>query len=149
MSVQMVYQEIVSKYMRKMEMLGERLEGKIAEKIAHYEPTPIYDTGEFYRKLTHSVKHECDTITLRLWSNAPHSKYVLGGKVPSWTPIAPLKTWVERKGLSWLDSRGKEMTTEQMAFLIQRKIRRYGIKERNVLAEVFKENEGWIRAALS
>lgn len=148
-NAEMVYKEIISKYMLKMEALGEALEGKIAERIAHYTPYPIYDTGEFYRQLTHNVKHAGNYITLRLWSNAKHSKFVLGGKVPSWTPIAPLKAWVQRKRLSWVDKKGAKMTVDQMAYMIQRKIKKYGIKERNVLAEIFKENEGWIRAKLN
>ena len=76
-------------------------------------------------------------MTLRVGSNVKHEPFVLGGKVPSWTPIAPLKSWVERKGLSWTDKKsGKLLTVEQIAHMIQAKIKREGIAARNVFAQV-------------
>jgi len=73
-----------------------------------------------------------------------------GGKVPSWTPIAPLKSWVERKGISWTDKKsGKLLTVDQIAHMIQGKIKREGIAARNVFASVIANREQWIYEQLN
>jgi len=61
----------------------------------------------------------------------------LPGKVPSWTPIAPLIGWVERKHLSWTDKEtGKALTVAESAYLIRGKIKREAIA--NVLIKYGK-----------
>lgn len=141
----LILQEIYKHFEDRLELIGEVLEGKIAERTANY---PIYDRGEFYRKLSHSVSKQPEEFRLTFWSNTPHAKFVLGGKVPSNTPIKPLKQWVLRKKLSWLDKKGNKLTADQMAYMIQSKIRRKGIKERNVLMETIKEELSWIESQL-
>ncbi len=76
--------------------------------------------------------------------------FVLGGKVPSWTPIAPLIAWVERKHLSWTDKEtGKALTIAEIAYLIRGKIKREGIAARNVFASVIANREQWIYQQLN
>jgi len=74
----------------------------------------------------------------------------LPGKVPSWTPIAPLIAWVERKHLSWTDREtGKALTVAEIAYLIKGKIKREGIAARNVFASVISNREQWIYQQLN
>ncbi len=115
----------------------------------------IRDTGNFYDNATYEVVIEDNAITLYVGSDpkqkgegqneaVSYGQYILGGKVPSWTPLAPLKAWVERKNLNWVDKRGKAFSVTQMAYMIQAKIKREGIPERNVYAEIIKNKEKWI-----
>ncbi len=110
----------------------------------------IYDKGDFYGNTGYVVETDDSGMTLRVGSNVKHEPFVLGGKVPSWTPIAPLKSWVERKGLSWTDKKsGKLLTVEQIAYMIQAKIKREGIAARNVFAQVIANREQWIYQQLN
>jgi hypothetical protein len=65
----------------------------------------IYDKGDMFRNATFVVTRRETGLDLRVGSNVKHEPFVLGGKVPSWTPLAPIKAWVERKHLSWQDKR--------------------------------------------
>jgi hypothetical protein len=88
-------------------------------------------------------------MQLRVGSNVKHEPYVLGGKVPSWTPIAPLISWVERKGLDWTDKNtGESLSVEQMAYMVQSKIKAKGIEGRNIFAEIIENKKDWIYAQL-
>ena len=58
--------------------------------------------------------------------------------------MQPLKEWVERKRLSWLDKKGKPLDYEQIVYMIRAKIKREGIPARNVFAEVIKNKQQWI-----
>lgn len=105
----------------------------------------IYDKGDFYDNAGYLVENQPGALVLRVGSNVRHEPFVLGGKVPSWTPIAPLKAWVDRKGLAWTDKKsGKLLTIEQMAYMIRGKIKREGIPGRNVYETVIKNREAWI-----
>lgn len=110
----------------------------------------IKDRGDFYQNSGYAITSSGDSINLVVGSNVKHEPFVLGGKVPSWTPIAPLKAWVERKGLSWVDkATGKALSVEQMAYMIRGKIKREGIEARNVFEEVIRNKESWIYAQLN
>ena len=105
----------------------------------------IEDKGDFRRNLGYAVVKTETSLDLKEGSNVSHAPYVLGGKVPSWTPLAPLKSWVERKGLSWVHKQtGKIMSVEDMARSIMFKIKREGIKGRNIFAEIMKNKQKWI-----
>ena len=150
-----LWNEVKEKIMHRLEIIAETLEGKIAHKISNYKPYPIYDTGEFLNKLTHGVTEEDNEIVVRIWSDAKspkgekYAKFILGGRVPSDTPLKPLVAWVERKKLNWTDKSGKKMTAMQMAYLIRNKIRRVGVKERNVFQEVLNDEISWIESQLN
>ncbi len=110
----------------------------------------IYDKGDFYGNMGYLVNTDSAGMVLRVGSNVRHEPYVLGGKVPSWTPIAPLKAWVERKGLSWTDKKsGKLLTVEQIAYMIRAKIKREGIAARNIFETVINNREQWIYEQLN
>jgi len=105
----------------------------------------IYDKGDFFRNTGYLVETNSTGMTLRVGSNVKHEPFVLGGKVPSWTPIAPLIGWVERKHMSWTDKEtGRLLTTIEIAYLIRGKIKREGIAARNVFAEVIANRKQWI-----
>ena len=109
----------------------------------------IKDRGDFYQNSGYAVTASGDSVNLAVGSNVKHEPYVLGGKVPSWTPLAPLKAWVERKNLNWTDKvSGKELSVEQMAYMIRGKIKREGIAARNVFDEVIRNKEAWIYSQL-
>lgn len=148
-----IFEQLKGRVILKMERLGEFLEGKIAEEISNI---PIYDKGNFLNKLTHGVTHTQKTVSLRIWSSAKHAKFVLGGKVPSGVPKAPIKEWVVRKiskspsfARKFSDPKtGKRLPVDSIVFLIMRKIRREGIKERNVFQNVVKEYLNYIEREL-
>ncbi len=130
----------------KMHLIGSVIEGESRKLILQDD---IKDKGDFFQNTGYAIKTGGQSVALIVGSNVPHEQYVLGGKVPSWTPIAPLKAWVERKNLAWVDKKGKALTIEQMAYMIQAKIKREGIEERNVFAEVLKNKQKWILDILS
>lgn len=137
-----IYRAILQALDSRLNLIGSVLEGEIRRLTL---ARGIYDKGDFYGNLGYLISVENDGLTLRLGANVPHEAFVLGGKVPSWTPLAPLVAWVERKHLSWVDKKtGLQLTVEQIARLIRGKIRREGIAERNVIAEVIQNRESWI-----
>lgn len=110
----------------------------------------IYDKGDFYGNTGYLIETRPDGMIVRVGSNVKHEPFVLGGKVPSWTPIAPLIAWVERKHLAWTDKKtGKALTISQIAYLIRGKIKREGIQARNVFAQVIANREQWIYQQLN
>ena len=89
-------------------------------------------------------------MQLRVGSNVKHEQYVFGGNEPSWTPIKPLISWVERKGLSWADKKtGVQLKVEQIAYMIRAKIMREGIEPRNVYETVIENRVPWILEQLN
>lgn len=138
-----IRQAVINSFILKLEKIGTFLEGKIAEEIARI---PIYDKGDFANKLTYNVRPTKSTITLKIFSESKHAKYVLGGKVPSWTPKAPLVSWVKRKiskspsfARKFSTKSGELMPIDSIVYLIRSKIRREGIKERNVIQDTVKK----------
>ena len=116
-------------------------------RVFRYGENRRFESTEGFAPQIHSYEVEVgsSSIALIVGSNVPHEPFVLGGKAPSWTPLEPLKAWVERKNLSWVDKKsGKALTIEQMAYMIRAKIKREGIPARNVFAEVIKNRESWI-----
>ena len=108
----------------------------------------IRDKGDFYNALGYVLTPLKDGFTLNVGSNVAHEPYVLGGKVPSWTPIAPLISWVERKNLAWTDKDGNKLSIETMAYMIRAKIKREGIAPRNIFETIIKNREAWIYSQL-
>jgi len=126
----------------RLNRIGSVIEGEARRLILQQN---IKDKGDFLQNTGYAIQVGSSSIDLAVGSNVSHEQYVLGGKVPSWTPIEPLKAWVERKGLAWIDKKtGKQLSIEQMAYMIQAKIKREGIPERNVFAEVIKNKQQWI-----
>ena len=126
----------------RLHRIGSVIEGEARRLIIQQN---IKDKGDFLQNTGYAIQVGSSSIDLAVGSNISHEQYVLGGKVPSWTPIEPLKAWVERKGLAWVDKKtGKQLSIEQMAYMIQAKIKREGIPERNVFAEVIKNKQQWI-----
>ncbi len=145
-----IYRAIFTAIKQRAHLIGNVIVGKTKQEILDQE---IKDKGDFYRNTEYRVIENDDTVTLFVGSNVKHEPYVLGGKVPSWTPLKPLMAWVERKDLGWVHESGKKkgekMTIEEMAYLIRGKIKREGIEERNVFAEVIKNQESWIHDQLN
>lgn len=150
--LQEIYRAIMEVLTRKVHYIGNKLNVEAQREairvVDHgsYSGRYIYDQGDFYNAMAYVVTQVShDTVALRLGSNVKHEPYVLGGKVPSWTPIAPLIAWVERKGLAWVDKdTGEPLSVETMAYMIRGAIKRRGIPARNVYQEVIKNHEEWI-----
>lgn len=137
-----IYQAIYAALERRVHLIGNVIDADAQREIMAQK---IYDKGDFYDNAGYLVQTTHDGMILRVGSNVKHEPYVLGGKVPSWTPIAPLIAWVQRKGLAWTDKKtGKQLKIEQMAYMIRGKIRREGIAARNVYETVIKNREAWI-----
>ncbi len=143
MSIQTeILRAIYSAIESKLHLIGSVIEGKTRRLILE---KGIKDRGDFYQNTSYAVNFNNSSIDLAVGSNVPHEQYVLGGKVPSWTPIQPLKDWVARKGLDWVDKiTGEQLTIENIAYMIRAKIKRQGVPERNVFAEVIHNQEKWI-----
>lgn len=155
--LQAIRQAIMDVLTQKVHAIGNRIDGKAREEAIKevdygtYTDRYIYDLGNFWNAMTYVVTQEGeDTLVLRVGSNVKHEPFVLGGKVPSWTPIAPLIAWVQRKNLAWVDKEtGQPLSVETMAYMIRSAIKRRGIRPRNVYQEVIKNQEEWIYKELS
>jgi len=142
-----VYRAIYSALESRLHLIGSVIDAESRKEILSQQ---IYDKGDFYGNTGYLVETSPDAMILRVGSNVKHEPFVLGGKVPSWTPIAPLIAWVERKHLSWTDKEtGKLLTVAEIAYLIRGKIKREGIAARNVFAEVIANREQWIYQQLN
>jgi hypothetical protein len=142
-----IYRAIYAALESRLHLIGSVIDADSRKEILTQQ---IYDKGDFYGNTGYIVETNDSGMTLRVGSNVRHEPFVLGGKVPSWTPIAPLKSWVERKGISWTDKKsGKLLTVDQIAHMIQAKIKREGIAARNVFAQVIANREQWIYQQLN
>jgi len=142
-----IYSAIYAALESRLHLIGSVIDADSRKEILTQQ---IYDKGDFYGNTGYVVETNDSGMALRMGSNVKHEPFVLGGKVPSWTPIAPLKSWVERKGLSWTDKKsGKLLTVEQIAHMIQAKIKREGTQARNVFAQVIANREQWIYQQLN
>jgi hypothetical protein len=137
-----IYRAIYTALESRLHLIGSVIDADSRKEILAQN---IYDKGDFYRNAGYLVETLPSGMTLRVGSNVKHEPFVLGGKVPSWTPIAPLIAWVERKHLAWTDKEtGKQLTIAEIAYLIRGKIKREGIPARNIFAEVITNREQWI-----
>jgi len=142
-----IYRAIYTALESRLHLIGSTIDGDARREILAQN---IYDKGDFYGNTGYLVETASDSMILHVGSNVKHEPFVLGGKVPSWTPIAPLIAWVERKHLSWTDKKtGLELTIEEIAYLIRGKIKREGIAARNIFAEVLANREQWIFTQLN
>ena len=142
-----IYLAIYAALESRLHLIGSVIDAESRKEILAQQ---IYDKGDFYGNTGYLVETSPDAMILRVGSNVKHEPFVLGGKVPSWTPIAPLIAWVERKHLSWTDKEtGKALTVAEIAYLIRGKIKREGIAARNVFAEVIANREQWIYQQLN
>jgi hypothetical protein len=137
-----IYRAIYTALESRLHLIGSVIDADARKEILDQN---IYDKGDFYGNTGYLVETQPSGMILRVGSNVKHEPFVLGGKVPSWTPIAPLIAWVERKHLAWTDKKtGKQLTIAEIAYLIRSKIKREGIAARNVFAEVIAKREQWI-----
>ncbi len=137
-----IYRAIYTALESRLHLIGSTIDAESRKEILAQQ---IYDKGDFYGNTGYLLQTTDTAMILRVGSNVKHEPFVLGGKVPSWTPIAPLIAWVERKHLSWTDkATGKALTVAEIAYLIRGKIKREGIAARNVFASVIANREQWI-----
>ncbi len=142
-----IYRAIYAALESRLHLIGSVIDADARKEILAKQ---IYDKGDFYGNTGYLLQTTETAMILRVGSNVRHEPFVLGGKVPSWTPIAPLIAWVERKHLSWTDKEtGKILTVAEIAYLIRGKIKREGITARNVFAAVIANREQWIYQQLS
>ncbi len=142
-----IYKAIYQAITEKLYLIGSVIDGDARRLTLELG---IYDKGDFYDNIGFLVETKAEGMTLRVGSNIKHEPFVLGGKVPSWTPLEPLKSWVERKHLAWIDRKtGTPLTVTEIAYLIRNKIKREGIKERNVFQMILDKKEEWIYSQLN
>lgn len=137
-----VYRALFAALEGKLHLVGSVVMGDAKEAIIEQN---IKDQGDFYRNADYRVARIPNALQLTVGSNVAHEPYVLGGKVPSWTPFEPIKSWVERhEGYFEFKSNNKEKEIDSIAWAIIHKIKREGIPGRNVFAEVMKNRKKWI-----
>ena len=142
-----IYLAIFTALESRLHLIGSMIDAESRKEILAQQ---IYDKGDFYGNTGYLLQATDAAMVLRVGSNVKHEPFVLGGKVPSWTPIAPLIAWVERKHLSWTDKEtGKALSVAEIAYLIRGKIKREGIAARNVFASVIANREQWIYQQLN
>lgn len=142
-----IYRAIYAALESRLHLIGSVIDSESRKEILSQQ---IYDKGDFYGNTGYLLQTTDTEMILRVGSNVKHEPYLLGGKLPSWTPIAPLIAWVERKLLSWTDKEtGKALTVAEIAYLIRGKIKREGIAARNVFASVIANREQWIYQQLN
>ena len=109
-----VYRAIYAALESRLHLIGSVIDAESRKEILAQQ---IYDKGDFYGNTGYLLQTTDTSMILRVGSNVRHEPFVLGGKVPSWTPIAPLMAWVERKHLSWTDKEtGKALTVAEIAY---------------------------------
>lgn len=137
-----IYAAILTALESRLHLIGSVVEGEARREAMAQK---IFDRGDFHQAISYLVDRDAQGFVLRVGSRVPHEPFVLGGKIPSWTPIAPLIGWVERKHLAWTDKRsGAALSVEQMAYMIQHAIHARGIPARNVFQTVLDNREQWI-----
>jgi len=137
--------EIVGGYRRKLDYMGDLLKGQMIKEASSRK---IRAKGDFINNMSYEVVETPTALILRLGSKADHAKYVLGGKVPSWTPLEPLMEWIKVRKIVWWD-KNRKMEDKEIAWLISRKHKREGIEPRNIVQDVIDKREGWIRKELA
>jgi hypothetical protein len=136
--------EIVGGYRRKLDYMGDLLKGQMIKEASSRK---IRAKGDFINNMSYEVVETPTALILRLGSKVEHAKYVLGGKVPSWTPLEPLMEWIKVRKIVWWD-KNRKMEDKEIAWLISRKHKREGIEPRNIVQDVIDKREGWIRKEL-
>ena len=137
---------VTQAYMLRLDKIGLVLQGQMKKEARQQK---IWAKGDFVRNMDYEVVQEGNYLGLKLGSNVEHAQYVLGGKIPSWTPIDPIIEWIKTRRIVWYDNNDKKMKPKQMAFLISRKHSRVGIPERNIPAEVIEKRRNWIDKQLN
>lgn len=136
--------EIMGGYRRKLDYMGDLLKGQMIKEASSRK---IRAKGDFIKNMSYEVVETPTALILRLGSKVEHAKYVLGGKVPSWTPLEPLMEWIKVRKIVWWD-KNRKMEDKEIAWLISRKHKREGIEPRNIVQDVIDKREGWIRKEL-
>ena len=97
-------------------------------------------SDELYNSITYKVEQGRNTFEVKL-ELADYWKYVENGrKAGKWPPISAIQKWIEIKPvLPRPMDNGKLPTTQQLAFLIARKIGLEGIKPRPLLQQSVDE----------
>ena len=115
-------------------------------------PTPLnnrVDTGRLYNSVTVDYVNDPQGQTrLRLsFPNAPEWRFVNDGRrgkkqnpALRYPPLRAITEWTYRRGLSqFRDSRGRFITNQSRAFMVQRSIGEYGIYPTKFIDEGFKK----------
>ncbi len=136
---------IVDGYRKKLDYMGNHLKGQLIKEASKRK---IRAKGDFINNMSYEVSETEAGLVLRLGSRVDHAKYVLGGKVPSWTPMEPLMDWIKVRKIVWWEG-NRKVKDKEIAFLIARKHSREGIDARNIVQDVVDSREGWIRRQLA
>ena len=105
-----------------------RAKSVVVQEIDRAQPYPAVDSG----RLRNSV--EVNLFTREIRVTAPHAGILEKGTRPFWPPLAPLLTWVVRKGLA-----DDEDEAYAVAKAVQAKIAKEGIAPRHYFAKAMKK----------
>ncbi|MDD3535171.1 MAG: hypothetical protein PHC50_03380 [Candidatus Cloacimonetes bacterium] len=141
-SFEQIYESLLRVLESRVYLIGSVI-ARDAARLAEKEG--IRDLGDYIDSFHYIVSPLPDGFLLHVGSHVHHAPFIEGGKVPSWTPLAPLIAWVERKQLAWTDKKsGKLLSVVQMACLIRAKIKREGIPARDVFKATIDDLDAWI-----
>lgn len=103
----------------------------VEAKAKEYAPAA---TGTLRRSITNEVKPVTTGLQGTVGTNVPYARYVEFGRGPGWPPVEPIVQWVRLKNryAGTVDIRN-DKAVRQAAFLVARKIARYGIEPRPYL----------------
>lgn len=102
-------------------------------------------SGALYRSIHEYVEIEGDKyyVTIEL---EDYWKYVENGrKAGKFPPINKIRDWIEVKPVVPTSVNGKVPTTNQLAYLISRKIANEGIEGKHSLEKAMKGTDNWIK----
>lgn len=125
---------------------------KLADSLATAYKSKLKDSiasGQLYN-FTHDVEVNNNTYTI-VFNLPEYWKYVEDGrKSGKYPPLEAIKQWINIKPILPRPlANGKLPTTNQLAFLIGRKIATKGIPAKNYLKDTLKENNTLIESTLA
>lgn len=125
-----------------LETYGQVLEDEYREQIAS---TGAFASGRLFDSVHHLVTVEDHTIDLCL-SLEEYWKWVEEGRGPGkFPPLDKIEEWIRIKPVApYPDAKGRVPSTQQLAFLIGRKIAQEGTEGKHLLDNAIASTQDWI-----
>ena len=125
-----------------LETYGQVLEDTYREELADAD---AFASGRLFDSIKHIVQVDDKTIELSL-ELEDYWKYVEEGRAPGkFPPLGKIEEWIRIKPVSpYPDAKGRVPSTEQLAFLIGRKIAEEGIEGKHLLEASIESTQDWI-----
>lgn len=125
-----------------LETYGQVLEDVYREELANNN---AFASGRLFDSVKHIVEVDDKTIELSL-ELEDYWKWVEEGRAPGkFPPLGKIAEWIKIKPVApYPDAKGRVPSTEQLAFLIGRKIAEEGTEGRHLLERSIESTQDWI-----